>query len=820
MKGSRFIDGVHTSQDNLTNIDDSKTEAIKERFGSITGYGVVPDSASSPFNITTTASTIAISPGECYTEFTKDDTDVGYAGTGERIYLATSNTVDRKNSLVAAYIYLVYVELHTNRKTDDLNIQHYTKKLDSFIVGQLTLSEKSALATTPYSTVITGVHVTNTDITGLSDNELNDTFGSGNWEVLVDELYVNITVTNYNSVYLGRVLAGAGVVDDLDSRAMLFINSSLIDTTTIANLVSSDIGLHRKNQHSTGIIGSRDALKCTIDSTPDGQDVVNITDLAVGEYAYVNGAKLENSVLSATDKAIQGTPLTAATTYYIYIKYTTLTGIFSTGASISYPINTATEYYMVLCSIYKNTSDQLLAFNNDPRYVSSTETTNPVTDLRIFGTLEPDKISNVTQSEFLGDSLVSNGNFEEGYYIEGSSSHFPRHWNVANALLNNTSLGGEHSLVLSTSLAVAVSNPIPYDKNAVYSLSINAKTASSTSTLHVCLRGYTDRDITDTNYNEFGSTPQYNVAYNTTIPINSSVNTTWTTLKGDFISSNWTYLSGMAIDNIKYIRVVIKNTTGTAVYVDNVKLIDKNGVTATATELNILDGATLSTAELNILDGITANVTASNLNLLTDTNVISTLHKHNLVRGAADVTATATEVNRLSGITANVTAANLNILTGGTSTTLHSHAAAAAEFASGTTIVFCQASAPIGWTKQMSYNDKALRVVNGSGGGVGGTHGLSSPPSTSHNHTFSDSHTLSAAEMPSHNHSMLMGQGNFYGDYIAGRITAGQISPYSTYTYTGATGSGSSFTINGTTSSNSPTAFAPAYQDVIVCTKS
>ena len=56
-----------------------------------------------------------------------------------------------------------------------------------------------------------------------------------------------------------------------------------------------------------------------------------------------------------------------------------------------------------------------------------------------------------------------------------------------------------------------------------------------------------------------------------------------------------------------------------------------SGVTATDTELNILDGATLSTAELNILDGVTS--TTAELNILDG------------------VTSNATELNLLDGIT-------------------------------------------------------------------------------------------------------------------------------------------------------------------------
>jgi len=53
--------------------------------------------------------------------------------------------------------------------------------------------------------------------------------------------------------------------------------------------------------------------------------------------------------------------------------------------------------------------------------------------------------------------------------------------------------------------------------------------------------------------------------------------------------------------------------------------------------------------------------------------------------------------------------------------TWQSISAPAAEFASGTTIVFYQASAPTGWTKSTSHDNKALRVVSGTGGGSGGS---------------------------------------------------------------------------------------------------
>jgi hypothetical protein len=85
-------------------------------------------------------------------------------------------------------------------------------------------------------------------------------------------------------------------------------------------------------------------------------------------------------------------------------------------------------------------------------------------------------------------------------------------------------------------------------------------------------------------------------------------------------------------------------------------------------------------------------------------------------------------------------------------------------FAAGTKLVFPQATAPTGWTKDTTNNDMALRVVTGTGGGIGGTHNLSTPPSTAHVHAgASHAHSVAAHSHdlsnhthtgPSHIHSM------------------------------------------------------------------
>lgn len=169
-------------------------------------------------------------------------------------------------------------------------------------------------------------------------------------------------------------------------------------------------------------------------------------------------------------------------------------------------------------------------------------------------------------------------------------------------------------------------------------------------------------------------------------------------------------------------------------------------------------------------------------------------------------------------------------------------------FPVGTAMVFYQASAPVGWTQVATQNDKALRVVSGTGGGVGGTHGLSSPPSLTHTHA-GPSHSHSGPNHthggPTHNHQWNIQQslgtdqsynsGGSAVSYTNSSDTAGGSilissgsSELNQNTYTsnasGTTGLGGtgSTGLGGTdnTGNNSAlTAFAPLYIDVIICSK-
>jgi len=75
---------------------------------------------------------------------------------------------------------------------------------------------------------------------------------------------------------------------------------------------------------------------------------------------------------------------------------------------------------------------------------------------------------------------------------------------------------------------------------------------------------------------------------------------------------------------------------------------------------------------------------------------------------------------------------------------------ARAAFRTGDKLIFPMARVPLGWVLDTTHNDKALRIVNTTGGGSGGTAAFS----TVFARTASDATTITTATMASHTHSL------------------------------------------------------------------
>lgn len=151
--------------------------------------------------------------------------------------------------------------------------------------------------------------------------------------------------------------------------------------------------------------------------------------------------------------------------------------------------------------------------------------------------------------------------------------------------------------------------------------------------------------------------------------------------------------------------------------------------------------------------------------------------------------------------------------------------ATASPIPAGTVILFYQAAAPTGWTQVTTQNNKALRVVSGTGGVAGGTTAFSTVFT---NQTVSTSvsvsgttgaTTLTTAQIPSHSHVM-----NLQIDaQNSGAITnLGSAGGGDTNFSTGATGGGGSHT-HSFSGSGSGTSSAVTlnvqYIDIILASK-
>lgn len=141
------------------------------------------------------------------------------------------------------------------------------------------------------------------------------------------------------------------------------------------------------------------------------------------------------------------------------------------------------------------------------------------------------------------------------------------------------------------------------------------------------------------------------------------------------------------------------------------------------------------------------------------------------------------------------------------------------HFPPGTRLVFQQSTAPLGWTKDVSLNDRALRIVSGSVGN-GGSTGFSSLFASRTPTGYVDYHVLTEWEMPSHTHewpsipgavvTTAAGSGN-----ISSGMGGGSQIPYTYFALNskgGNAGHNHSLTMNAMD-------FAVAYTDVVVCQK-
>ncbi len=224
--------------------------------------------------------------------------------------------------------------------------------------------------------------------------------------------------------------------------------------------------------------------------------------------------------------------------------------------------------------------------------------------------------------------------------------------------------------------------------------------------------------------------------------------------------------------------------------------------------------------------------------ILTATNISVTgiITANSIIAGAVGTSQTSLVVQgnaRITGIltvgTGSITLnGSTNNITGISSITDTSNRKLVA-LASGVKVLYYEATAPVGWTKVTSHNDKCLRVVSGTGGGSGGTTGFTSvftsrTPSGSVSGSNSggsvSNTTLSTAQIPNHNHTI--SAYNLTNAPYSGGYGGGNSGLLGSYTSTSSGGDGAhnhGFTNPSWSGSFTGSAmnFAVQYIDMILC---
>ena len=188
-----------------------------------------------------------------------------------------------------------------------------------------------------------------------------------------------------------------------------------------------------------------------------------------------------------------------------------------------------------------------------------------------------------------------------------------------------------------------------------------------------------------------------------------------------------------------------------------------------------------------------------------------------------DTTGTAAKTNALNSATTvvNVSSATAPtvgqylIATSSTAATWQTPAAPA-PFAATTAMIFKQTAAPTGWTKVLTNDNSALRVVTGTagtGGSVAFTTAFASKAVTGTN-AASGAYTLATADIPSHTHPYVGQTANS----ASGNFAGNQGGADTTKT-TSATGGGGSHSHSAAAFTGTAINLAVAYVDVIVATK-
>lgn len=141
------------------------------------------------------------------------------------------------------------------------------------------------------------------------------------------------------------------------------------------------------------------------------------------------------------------------------------------------------------------------------------------------------------------------------------------------------------------------------------------------------------------------------------------------------------------------------------------------------------------------------------------------------------------------------------------------------QFPAGTAMLFVQTTAPTGWTKSTTHNDKALRVVSGtaSSGGTTAFSSVFAARTISTSNLPSHTHTGTTSAVGDHSHAYSVSNYSNLGGIASGGGLTANASGITTNTV-GAGGHSHTFTTDAT-GGGTAMDFAVQYVDTIIATK-
>lgn len=232
-----------------------------------------------------------------------------------------------------------------------------------------------------------------------------------------------------------------------------------------------------------------------------------------------------------------------------------------------------------------------------------------------------------------------------------------------------------------------------------------------------------------------------------------------------------------------------QNTTGSAATLTTGRTIQTNLASTSSATFN---------GSANITPGVTGTLPVAN-----GGTGAATLTANNVLLG-----------NGTSAFQVVAPGTNGNVLTSNGTTWVSQ--AAGGGFAAGTAMVFVQTAAPTGWTKSITHNNKALRIVSGtasSGGSVAFTTAFASQGVSG----TVGSTTLTTSQIPSHTHTIDSRAGANKGSgFYAPIIAVNEANTTSSAFNTTSTGGGGSHDHSFTGTAIN---LAVQYVDVIIATK-